>query len=318
MRSFFEWFGISANLWLVISATLIAVAAAIWVLLFSLRALRKKNCTAEINVIWYAFSLVLVVWGTFHWALYMEYIRLPPNLTAARELEQKIGDLRAQMWSMATPVLRDSFKNAQELDPEEFKKYEQVRKDQRVKVELAEAERELKRKLREGEPWSALYLYQQAKHYLTDTEAEIGLVVAILIVTILPQFFSYVLAGFSGCAATPRYVWQFEKIAIWSLIKFLAAFGGVFVANATRFYENDDKVNDAQLSLSIRLILSLDDLLWGIGAVALAFAIAICQVWILERARELENALQHEPNSLLNRIHRRFTEGLPRAPSGGA
>jgi hypothetical protein len=84
------------------------------------------------------------------------------------------------------------------------------------------------RRLQEGAPWTGLYFYNKAKDYLTNTHAELGLVAIILIVTIAPQLMNYILAGLSGCAATPRYVCQFEKIAIWSLIKFSAAFGGVF------------------------------------------------------------------------------------------
>jgi hypothetical protein len=91
---------------------------------------------------------------------------------------------------------------------------------------------------KEPEHW-ARYPYQIAREWLTDTHAELGFVAAILIVTIAPQFLNYILAGFSGCAATPRYVWQFEKIATWSLIKFLAAFGGLSVAEALGVYAGD-------------------------------------------------------------------------------
>jgi hypothetical protein len=199
--------------------------------------LRKKGCTAEINVIWYAFSLILVILWSINFALELLSIHLAP--VSPTDVEKVFY-----------------------LSP-----YYQ---------------------------WVEKY-YKCAKEYLTETRAELGLVASILIVTIAPQFLNYILSGFSGCAATPRLVWQFEKIATWSLIKFLAAFGGVFVADAIW-----------------RRLNSVDRLLWGLSAVGLAFIIAVFQVYALEAADALGKAWQRKPKSWPYRLHRFFARNLPR------
>jgi hypothetical protein len=114
---------------------------------------------------------------------------------------------------------------------------------------------------------------------------------------------NYILAGFAGCAATPRLVWQFEELAIWSLIKFLAAFGGISVANAVGIHAID---RTAILDVDRRV----NDLLSGILLVELAFGVAFFQVYALEFARALGDASK-KPNSLLYRVHRFFTRNLP-------
>jgi hypothetical protein len=154
-----------AVLWLVILLPIIAIAVVI---------LTRKGCTAEINVIWYMFSLVFVIWWSLNAAIVFLGIDFPPLILNGP------ADLPT----------------------------------------------------RETEPWTKQYFYEMARHYLTDIEAELGFVAAILIIAIVPQFLTYVLAGLSGCASAPKLIWEFETIAIWSLIKFLAAFGGFFTAVA--------------------------------------------------------------------------------------
>src|SRR5262249_20491083 len=53
-------------------------------------------------------------------------------------------------------------------------------------------------------------------------------------------------------------------------------------------------------------------LLWGVGAVGLAFVVAIFQVYTLEAARALGETLPREPKSWPYRVHRFFTRHLKR------
>jgi hypothetical protein len=214
-----------------------------------LLVLRKKGCTAEINVIWYAFSLVLLAWWSLNFAMALGFVELP--------------------WVDAN-------------------------------TDRAAAAPSLA-------PWTGRWFYEQAHEYLTNTWAELGLVTAVIIVAVVPQLFNYVLSGLTGCAATPRMVWQFEKIAIWSLIKFLAAFGGVFVAEGLGAYLILMKAGSNHVLMDY-----IEYLLKGLTAVGLAFALTVLQVLILEGAHALSESWQKKPRSLGYRLHRFFTRNLPR------
>jgi hypothetical protein len=263
-------------------AKLVVGLAALPLIAASIIILRKKGCVAEINVIWYAFSLILVIWWSINFALYLEIISLPwapPELVQAQDIKPK-------------PPFDQNMSSADRA------REQKAREEQIARI----------RRLHENpEAWGR-YLYQNAKRYLTDTRAELGLVATILIVTIAPQLLNYILAGFSGCAATPRYVWQFEKIATWSLIKFLAAFGGVSVAGALGIYQVAGDLGQEGLDLEEYL----EDLLWGVGAVGLAFFVAVFQVYTLEAAHALGDAWPQKPKSWPYRIHRFFTRNLRR------
>ncbi|WP_439373144.1 hypothetical protein [Bradyrhizobium sp. DASA03120] len=124
---------------------------------------------------------------------------------------------------------------------------------------------------------------------------------------VVPQLFNYVLSGLSGCAATPKLVWQFEKIAVWSLIKFLAAFGGVFVAQGLGAYS----ILTADGSNHV-LMQYVEYFLKGVTAVGLAFVLTVLQVLILEGAHALSESWQKKPNSIGYRVHRFFTRNLPK------
>jgi hypothetical protein len=267
-------------------AELVAKSAVLLVALLpfiaaSIIILSKKGCTAEINVIWYAFSLIFVIWWSINFALYSQFINLP--------------------W--APPQVAGAAKSISQLDSD-MPAIDRAREEQRARQEELARREEAARLRKDPQAWGR-YLYQKAKEYLTDTHAELGVVATILIVTITPQLLNYILAGFSGCAATPRYVWQFEKIATWSLIKFLAAFGGVSVADALGIYAiNSDS--------GLKLEEYMDDLLWGVGAVGLAFVVAVFQVYTVEAANALGNAWPQKPKSWPYRVHRFFTRNLSR------
>jgi hypothetical protein len=254
--------------------------------------LRWKKCTAEINVIWYAFSLVFVLWWCLHLAINLNIVRLPVD-------EALVPALKSQDANNPPSPTRES-------GPATIEEQERIAQKEAEDRRKAE---ELRRRLQEGEPWTGRYFYQKAKEYLTDTRAELGLVAVILIVTIAPQLLNYILAGLSGCAATPRLVWQFEKIATWSLIKFLAAFGGILVADALGVYTIN--IEDRG-SILFALDGYVDDLLWGAGLVGLAFFVAVIQVYTLETADALGHALHNEPRSWPSKVHRFFTRNLPR------
>ena len=66
---------------------------------------------------------------------------------------------------------------------------------------------------------------------MTNLSAEIKLVAVGVYVSVLPQLLAYFLSGFSGSAKAPKYVDWIGKIAIWSIIKFLAALSGIVFAS---------------------------------------------------------------------------------------
>lgn len=280
---------------------LVSLIGAVWFLAHSLIILRKKSCTAEINVIWYAFSLVFVLWWSFHLAINLGFVQLPHD----RGLIDQISALERQV--------DEIHRRAPEFQPNVDSLSQQRQNDEAVQTAKRKIV-ELRRRLIEGDPWTGLYLYRKTKEYLTDTKAELGLVATILLATIVPQLMNYILAGLSGCAATPKYVWQFEKIAIWSLIKFLAAFGGVFIADALGVYAIGDVLyeDDGRDVIVRQFLRYFGYFVWGMGAVAAAFFLAGVQVWILEAAQSLGKAWQEQKSSWPYRLHRRFTKNVPR------
>jgi hypothetical protein len=205
---------------------------------WSIDLLRAARRIAEINVVWYTFSLVFVIFWCLNLAAAWGFIELP------RETHAGLVDL---------------------------------------------------------EPWTRPYFYMKAKDYLTDIKAELALIAAVIIIAILPQLMTYVVSGLSGCASTPRFVLQFEKIAIWSLIKFLAALGGFVTADALdASYFLGKPFKDSTLSRTELLAL-------GWGHLALAFGIAFLQIVFLIYVQRIKTI------SWLNGLHRWFTRNVPRS-----
>jgi hypothetical protein len=65
---------------------------------------------------------------------------------------------------------------------------------------------------------------------LTSFEHEIGLLAILIGITVVPQLLAYCLSALSGSATAPRYIWTIHQMAVWSLIKFVAGIGGIFLA----------------------------------------------------------------------------------------
>jgi hypothetical protein len=63
--------------------------------------------------------------------------------------------------------------------------------------------------------------------YLTNAKNELILIGAIAGVFIGPQLLTYILAGVSGVAIAPKFVWHIERFVVWSLIKFIASLAGI-------------------------------------------------------------------------------------------
>jgi|SRR5215471_418042 len=226
-------------------------------LLLAILLLRKAGGTAEINVIWYAFSLVFVIWWCVNAAITLSILDLSSGIPATTEPGQSPPSAPTRM-----------------LKPE---------------------------------PGTGLYYYIMFRGYLTDFKVESVWVAAIVIIFIAPQLLSYFLSGLSGCASTPKYVWPFEKVAIWSSIKFLAALGGLFAAEAVElscvFY------GDCNIEGFFTGMVSL---LQGLTFVAVAFILAVLQVYFLVFAEKLRQAREQEPGPWPIRAHRFFTRKLLR------
>jgi hypothetical protein len=67
--------------------------------------------------------------------------------------------------------------------------------------------------------------------YLTNFDDEFRLVAVLVYLAIGPQLLTYLLSGLSGSAIPPMFVRQIRTIAVWSLIKFTAALGGILLAH---------------------------------------------------------------------------------------
>jgi hypothetical protein len=74
--------------------------------------------------------------------------------------------------------------------------------------------------------------FQTVFNYLTDFKGEVKMVLAVVGLVVVPQLLTYLLSGLSGSASPPVFVSQITKVAIWSLVKFLAAFSGLLAAIA--------------------------------------------------------------------------------------
>ena len=72
--------------------------------------------------------------------------------------------------------------------------------------------------------------FASAYDYLTNFEAEVAMVLTIFVLAVVPQWLTYIISGLSGSATPPKFVSQVTDIAMWSLIKFMAALGGVMLA----------------------------------------------------------------------------------------
>ena len=66
--------------------------------------------------------------------------------------------------------------------------------------------------------------------WLTGFGAEVVTVAVFLALVVLPQWLAYVFSGLSGCATRPMFISQATDVAMWSLIKTVAAISGITLA----------------------------------------------------------------------------------------
>ena len=69
--------------------------------------------------------------------------------------------------------------------------------------------------------------------HLLDLNADVAVILGIVSIITLPQFFSYVLSGLSGCASRPLYIGESWTFLIWFLVKSFAGCGGIILAVAS-------------------------------------------------------------------------------------
>ncbi len=133
--------------------------------------------------------------------------------------------------------------------------------------------------------------------YLTGVHDELILVGSLLAIGILPQLLAYLLSGLSGSASPPLFVWEVERIAVLSLIKFLAGFGGVAMGIAT-----GELAGGKSQSFGVYFGAAM--------FVFAAFFLAAMEIWMRESLPVLWR--KHESRlRLLSAAHRFFTRNVP-------
>lgn len=68
---------------------------------------------------------------------------------------------------------------------------------------------------------------QKLLHFMLDLNADIKILVVIFAFIVLPQVFSYVLSGLSGCASNPLLIRESFSFFVWGLIKAFAGCAGI-------------------------------------------------------------------------------------------
>jgi hypothetical protein len=146
-----------------------------------------------------------------------------------------------------------------------------------------------------GEPYADAMRF--VYNSLTNVQDELVLVFAFVYLAVAPQILAYILSGLSGSATPPRWVRQIGTIAIWSLLKFLAALGGILLARPA-------------YNLFFGKHVTVFDFEQGIACLLIAFILAVAHRDYFER--ELEFGVMpgfrvrvYVP--ILSRIHELFT-----------
>ena len=151
------------------------------------------------------------------------------------------------------------------------------------------------------------WIYWKATHLLTDLNGELILVSVFIAITIGPQVLTYVLSGLSGTAKSPRFVLQFERIAVWSLIKFLAALGGYHAASVIETVSSNRPI----FSIYVGSLVTADAAR-AVFNITAAFAILILQSILTGVAKKFDASWSEEKHSWPYRLHRFFTRNVPR------
>jgi hypothetical protein len=124
---------------------------------------------------------------------------------------------------------------------------------------------------------------------------ELLLLFVLLSLAIIPQLLAYFLSGLlSGTASTPKFVRQIQTIAMWSLIKFLAGFGGIFSAPFFAMLAAGKLWDDESATL----------LFLGVCVTIVAFSLASVQIAFAEGMQILK------ARAAIKRIHAFFTRNL--------
>jgi hypothetical protein len=143
---------------------------------------------------------------------------------------------------------------------------------------------------------------------LTEPDDEFIFVIAMLGLGIGPQLLTYFLSGLSGSASAPKFVWQVEQFAIWSLIKFFAALAGISLSEVV------GKIAAGGTSYSIRGSLfgqfgstkfDWADILLPAVSLFVTFGLAWAQLVISEL--NWKRPVFRPPVKAFNRLHRIFT-----------
>ena len=122
-----------------------------------------------------------------------------------------------------------------------------------------------------GEPYAgAMKLVYNS---LTNVQDELVLVSAFVYLAVAPQILAYILSGLSGSATPPRWVRQIGTIAIWSLLKFLAALSGILLARPA-------------YNLFLGKHVTVSDFTQGIACLLIAFTLAVAHRDYFERELE--------------------------------
>ena len=111
---------------------------------------------------------------------------------------------------------------------------------------------------------------QAIYEYLTDPWGEVAFIVISFILVVVPQCLTYFLSGLSGSASPPRLMSQFGRLAVWSLVKFAAAYSGIVAA------QNFGDMAAGHL-FSYNLFLS------SLLGISYAFAVAALHCWFTEK-----------------------------------
>jgi hypothetical protein len=138
---------------------------------------------------------------------------------------------------------------------------------------------------------------------LTDVADEFILLGVLVGLSIGPQLLTYFLSGVSGTASAPKYMRQIQTIAVWSLVKFFAGFGGILTAHplakfATRRPLAPNDVED----LNVGLFITVLAFTWAAGYVLITENLPALLRWCFTHFRP-----SRTPYRALIQLHRFFT-----------
>jgi hypothetical protein len=139
--------------------------------------------------------------------------------------------------------------------------------------------------------------------YLTNIVDEVIIVAVFTGLALLPQILTYLLSGVYGIASTPKFASQIQKIAVWSLVKFLAGLGGIISAAPMAKWVTGKPAPFIEFTT-------------GLGLVAIAFAYASLHVDITKWLAKQRKRVKSEEKHPLLRLHRFFTRHSQNSEEG--